>query len=91
MDRDDEKESCNIKNGKSIIGSIGAYQDKFGGSEKEIRKLPYVYFIIKHLDAPSIDYSKKGKSNGNGKHKKNDGFGTPIGNLPKDIQNQIRY
>ena len=91
MDASDEEKSCVIKNGKSIIGTIGAYQEKFGGTEKEIMNMSYVYFIIKMLDVPSPDYSNKKKDTGKKKREKQKlGFGTPIKDLPKSIKNEIR-
>jgi len=44
------------------------------------------------IDVPSPDYTKKkdGTSKTKKKKKSNDGFGTAISSLPKDVQNQIR-
>ena len=50
--------------------------------------MSYVEFLIRSNDLPSIDYSsKKGKKK---KQKQKLGFGTPISDLPIDLQKQIK-
>lgn len=51
--------------------------------------MSYVEFLIRSNDLPSIDYENK--KNKKGKKKKQKlGFGTPISDLPLDVQKQIK-
>lgn len=61
MDLDNETRSYSVKGGKTFLGALFQYQERTGASLKEIKKLPYIQFIIGMVDAPSIDYEKKTK------------------------------
>lgn len=87
MEPSKDEKSYSIKGGKTIIGSIGAYQEKFGGSDIAILKMPYLMFILKMIDTPSIDYNSKKKKK---VKKQASGFGTPISELPPDVLKQMR-
>lgn len=55
-------------------------------SYKDVMKLPYVVFVLSSYDAPYVDYDSGEKHN----KKPKLGFGTPISELPVDVQKQIR-